>query len=79
MAAPVTGLDALATAEEQVQRLMVQMNQREAAMTTPTGVFTTAYDIETQTATFSAAGIPIAIAEAAGVLTITTTPVPTLP
>lgn len=81
MAAPVGGLDALGTAEAQLQRIFIQLGEREKSLPpeTPSAAISTTYDIEGGTATFSATGVPLVIAEAAGVVSLNAAPLPNLP
>lgn len=79
MAAPVAGIDALASAELQLQQLFIALNEREQALAVPTAVFSTAYDLEGQTVSFAATGIPITATATAGVVTINAQPIVGLP
>ncbi len=81
MSAPVTGLEGLPTAEAQLQKLMVAFQQKELAVAAeirPNNI-TVNYDLESLTATFSAANVPITVTTPSnGDVTITATAYPSL-
>lgn len=79
MAASLSGLDALPTLEAQIQELFIESNKRENSLTVPLGIFTTTYDLEAGTASFTATGIPVTVDSTGGIVTITAQPIPTLP
>lgn len=81
MAAAVAGLDALGSAEAQLQRLFVTLQQRELAVpaeTRPNNV-TITYDTEALTATFTAGAVPITLTpQANGDVTVIATAYPVI-
>lgn len=81
MAAAVTGLDALTSAEAQLQRLMLAFQSKEQSVpveTRPNNV-TVTYDFETLTASFTAANLPVTFTQVGADLTITAGTYPSLP
>jgi hypothetical protein len=76
MTAPITGLDVLATAEAQLQKLFVVLQQKELAIpaeSRPDNI-KCVYDMETLKATFTAENVPIEVVVAGnGNITITAT------
>ncbi len=76
MTSPITGLDVLPTAEAQLQKIFVALQQKELSIpaeSRPDNI-KVVYDFEAQTANFTAENVPISVVVAGnGDITITAT------